>query len=128
MTKIIHSKVAECIYPLKKICRMTFCWIFLADFSSQRGLSRDPTVWLDGAWPNNTCTPPSSVGKGITQLFGIPTPKVHLQVWKNSKFWQNHFFIKKLEKVLAIALWVRVNLPNVKFGGFTYPTVLASAI
>ncbi len=33
-----------------------------------------------------------------------------------------------MEKVLAIALWVRVNLPNVKSSVFTYPTILASAI
>jgi hypothetical protein len=55
---------------------------FSAGFASKGVLSKDPTVWLDGARPANTCIPPTLWGNVPTQPRGVPTPKIHLQVQK----------------------------------------------
>ncbi len=46
--------------------------------------NKDPTVWLDGARPANTCIPPSFPGNLPMQPHNnIPTPNAQLQVYKN---------------------------------------------
>jgi hypothetical protein len=57
--------------------------IFLAGSAGQGVLSKDPIVWLDGARPAHTYTPPSFMGNVTAQLRSVPTQKIHLQVLKN---------------------------------------------
>jgi hypothetical protein len=76
----------------------------LPNFSSLQSLpeviNNDPTVWLDGAEPANTCIPPSVAGNAPVQPCGIPTPKNTFESLKNIKIWSDHFLIfKKSERV-----------------------------
>jgi len=43
--------------------------------AGQGFLSQDPTVWLDGARPANTCIPFSFPGNMPTHLHGLSTPE-----------------------------------------------------
>jgi hypothetical protein len=45
-------------------------------------LHQDRPVWLDGALPANTCIPTSFPKNMTLQLQGIPTLKIHFQVYK----------------------------------------------
>jgi len=62
------------------------------------GQNKDPTVWLDGARPANTCISPSFLGNVPAQLHSLPTPKIHLQEKKLAKFGKITFFILKIRE------------------------------
>jgi hypothetical protein len=53
---------------------------FSSRLCSQEAINKNPTVWLDGARPANTCIPPYFLENGPKQPSSIPTPKVLLQV------------------------------------------------
>ncbi len=55
--------------------------IKFVDFG-QGVLNKDPTIWLDGARPANTCIPPSFPGNVPVQPSGAPTKKY---VWEYMK-------------------------------------------
>ncbi len=57
--------------------------ILVASFAGQSVINKDPSIWQDGARPASTCIPPSFLGNGNAKLFGIPTKKVRLWVYKN---------------------------------------------
>ncbi len=103
------------LFPLKWIC-----WIhFLPFFSSwhcQLGvLNKDSIVWLGSARLYNTCIQPYVSEEVLTQPRHVLTPKIHLQVWKISKIWQNHF-LKNQKENLTNTLLATGNLSNPKFG------------
>jgi hypothetical protein len=56
-------KLASNIFVVRKMLKLYILDIqygnFLADFTSQGVLNKDPSVWLDGARPVNTCIPTS---------------------------------------------------------------------
>ncbi len=67
----------------------------------------------------NLSKPVSHSASWETQLCSIPTPKSTFASVKNSKFWLTHLFIKnKNHRKWASSLWVRLNLPSVKFDVF----------
>jgi hypothetical protein len=53
---------------------------------------------------------------------GIPTPKIHLQVFKKAKFGDIAFLYKKQRKCLTNSLLASVGFSNAKFAIFTSPT------
>ncbi len=59
---------------------------FQKEHACQWVVNKDPTLWLDGARPANTCTPPSFPWNAPMQPHCVPTKKVHLQVYKNWRF------------------------------------------
>jgi hypothetical protein len=65
---------------MKSLCLQVFKhWfstiIFTTGFAGQGVLNMDPTVWLDGVRPANTCIPPSFWGNASTQLCRVHTKK-----------------------------------------------------
>jgi hypothetical protein len=60
------------------VCKFKKIIIFVASFAGQAVINKDPSVWQDGARPASTCIPPSFLGNGNAQLFGISTKKVCL--------------------------------------------------
>ncbi len=83
-TKIIQ--LANIIFVVKKNVYIIDYHLafFLAGLTCQVILNKDPTIWLDGAIPANTCIPPSFLENAPLQLWGVPTLKIHLQVLKIS--------------------------------------------
>jgi hypothetical protein len=71
---------------------------FLSNFSCRAGvLNKDPTVWLYGARPANTCILPSFSGNTPALLHGIPTTKVCLQIFKKMLIAvKSRFYDKKI--------------------------------
>ncbi len=52
--------------------KMTFCQNFMSGFASPGFLSKDLTVWLDGARPTNTRISTSVLGKTPVKLWVLP--------------------------------------------------------
>jgi hypothetical protein len=74
------AKLANIILIVEKILPEHILLIydlatFLAGLASKGFLKKDPTVWLDGAKPANTCITPSFLGNVPAQLCSVPTPK-----------------------------------------------------
>ncbi len=55
--------------------------IFRTVFADQGFLGKDPTLWLDGARPANTCIPPSFLRKVSKLPCSIP-PMLFKYIWK----------------------------------------------
>ncbi len=77
MSQILRWKICVC-----KFLKKQFSAIFYGSFAGQGFLNKDPTVWLDGARPANTCIPPSFLESVLTQPRGVPTNKIRLQVYE----------------------------------------------
>jgi hypothetical protein len=75
----INSQIAELaniIFVVEKYILLIYdLATFLAGLASKGVLNKDPTVWLDGARPANTCITPSFLGNAPAQLCSVPTPK-----------------------------------------------------
>ncbi len=101
--------------------KITFCWNFLAGFTNQGVLSKDPTVLLDGATSFQHLYPTSLPGNVPTQPHGIPPQKYIWNSKKNGKIWWNYFF-KNQRKTLTNSFLATVIMFNMKFDIFTSPT------
>ncbi len=68
--------------------------IFPASFAGQGVLNKDLSFWIDGAWPANTCIPPSIPGNATTQPSSITTPIITFKsIKKYQKNLQNQYTI-----------------------------------
>jgi hypothetical protein len=65
---VILVELSDEKYVFASFKILTYYYDFLSAFPNQRVLNRDPSVWLDGAIPANTCIPHPFPGSTPTQL------------------------------------------------------------
>jgi hypothetical protein len=81
----LHSLLAEFFWPAKPV---------------KGALNKDPTVWLDGARPVNTCIPPSFEENMPMQLQGVPRLKnTFTSIKELAKFSEIFKYLREFDKL-----------------------------
>jgi hypothetical protein len=80
------------------LIKLYFCQIFLSGFAGKGVLNKDPTIWLDGARPVNTCIPPFFPGNVPAEPHSNRTPKNTFGSLTIIKFGEITFPIKRIRE------------------------------